>query len=127
MSLSNSRIAAVAAVADMDRARSFFEGILALTPADSGAEGSEVLYGCGDDTGLLVYASPEHAGKGTATTAAWEVEDFDAEVAALKERGISFEKYPGFGQDDDGVLAMANARVVWFTDPDGNTFAVSGP
>lgn len=126
MSLSESKVAAVAAVSDMDRARSFYEGKLGLEPADSGADGTEVLYACGDGTGLLVYPSPDHAGKGSATIAAWEVDDFDAEIDALKGRGIAFEIYPGFGQDEDGVMKMDDARVVWFTDPDGNTFAVSG-
>ncbi|MBN8866890.1 MAG: VOC family protein [Solirubrobacterales bacterium] len=127
MSLSESKIAAVAAVGDMDRAKRFYEESLGLDPADSGAEGTEVLYACGDGTGLLVYPSPEHAGKATATIAAWEVEDFDAETSSLKEHGISFEKYDGFDQDDDGVMKMGDMRVVWFTDPDGNTFALSGP
>ena len=126
MSLSESKVAAVAAVSDMDRARRFYEETLGLDPAESGADGTEVLYGCGDGTGLLVYPSPDHAGKGSATIAAWEVDDFDSEVAALKEGGVSFEIYPGFGQDEDGVMKMEDARVVWFTDPDGNTFAISG-
>lgn len=127
MSLSESKIAAVAAVNDMVRARSFYEETLGLEPADSGADGTEVLYGCGDGTGLLVYPSPDHAGKGTATIAAWEVDDFDAEVDALRGHGVTFEVYAGFGQDEDGVMRMDDARVVWFKDPDGNTFAVSGP
>lgn len=126
MGLSNSKIAAVAAVTDMDRAKEFFEETLALEPMGGGAEGIEVMYACGDGTGLLVYPSPDHAGKGTATVAAWEVDDFDAETSALKERGISFEIYPGFDQDENGILDMGGARVVWFKDPDGNTFAVSG-
>jgi catechol 2,3-dioxygenase-like lactoylglutathione lyase family enzyme len=110
----------------MGRARQFFEETLGLSPAETGADGTEVLYGCGDGTGLLVYPSPDHAGKGTATIAAWEVDDFDAELAALKEKGVSFEIYAGFDQDEDGVMRMDGARVAWFTDPDGNTFAMSG-
>ena len=110
----------------MDQARRFYEETLGLDPADTGADGTEVLYGCGDGTGLLVYPSPEHAGKGSATIAAWEVSDFDSEVDALRGRGVSFEIYPGFDQDENGVMRMDGARVVWFTDPDGNTFAISG-
>ena len=126
MSLSESKIAAVAAVSDVERARRFYEEKLGLEPVDSGADGTEVLYGCGDGTGLLVYPSPDHAGKGSATIAAWEVDDFDCEVDELIGRGVSFEIYAGFDQDENGVMKMDDARVIWFTDPDGNTFAISG-
>jgi len=125
MSLSDCRIAAVAAVSDLDRARGFFEESLGLSQIDSGAGGDEIVFGCGEGTGLMVYASPEHAGKGTATLACWAVQDLDSEMESLRAKGVEFEIYDGFGQDDDGVLRMDGGRVAWFTDPDGNTFAVA--
>ncbi|MCB0862205.1 MAG: VOC family protein [Solirubrobacterales bacterium] len=126
MSLSECRVAAVAAVSDLEQARSFFEGSLGLSAVDSGAGGHEIVYGCGSETGLMVYPSPENAGKGTATVACWAVQDLDAEMATLKAKGIEFEIYEGFGQDENGVLDMGEGRVAWFTDPDGNTFALAG-
>lgn len=125
MSLSECRVAAVAAVSDLDRARSFFEGSLGLSAVDSGAGGHEVVYQCGNDTGLMVYPSPENAGSGKATIACWEVEDLGSEMETLKSKGIEFEIYEGFGQDENGILDMGEGRVAWFTDPDGNTFALA--
>ena len=48
MSLSECRIAAVAAVSDLDRSRPF-EGTLGLSAVDSGAGGDEVVYSCGEE------------------------------------------------------------------------------
>ncbi len=125
MSLSECRIAAVAAVSDLDRARAFFEGTLGLSAVDSGAGGDEVVYSCGGGTGLMVYPSPENAGKGTATLGCWAVDDLDSEMATLRDRGIEFERYEGFDQDENGIFDMGGGRVAWFTDPDGNTFALA--
>ena len=33
----------------------------------------------------------------------------------LKDRGIEFERYEGFDQDENGILDMGNGRVAWFT------------
>ncbi|HMU26923.1 MAG TPA: VOC family protein [Solirubrobacterales bacterium] len=125
MSLSECRIAAVAAVSDLDRSRAFFEGTLGLSAVDSGAGGDEVVYSCGEGTGLMVYPSPENAGKGTATLGCWAVDDLESEMKILKDRGIEFERYEGFDQDENGILDMGDGRVAWFTDPDGNIFAVA--
>ena len=126
MSLSECRIAAVAAVSDLDRARSFFEDSLGLSTMDSGAAGEEIIYECGQGTGLMVYPSPDNAGTGSATLGCWEVQDLDSEMEALKAKGVEFERYEGFDQDENGVMDMGDGRVAWFTDPDGNIFAIAG-
>lgn len=125
MSLGDCRIAAVAAVSDLDRSRSFFEGSLGLAATDSGAGGEEIVYACGEGTGLMIYPSPANAGTGTATVACWEVQDLDSEMEKLKAKGIEFEIYEGLGQDENGILDMGDGRVAWFTDPDGNIFAIA--
>src|SRR6478672_3759231 len=51
---------------------------------------------------------------------------FDAEVAALRDNGVTFQTFdaPGISWDD-GVAAMGgDARGVWFADPDGNILNV---
>lgn len=125
MSLSECRIAAVAAVSDLDRAKSFYEGSLGLSAVDSGSAGDEVVYQCGGGTGLMVYPSPTNAGGGTATVACWEVSDLGAEMESLRSKGIEFEIYEGLGQDENGVMDMGEGQVAWFTDPDGNIFAIA--
>ena len=125
MSLSECRIAAVAAVSDLDRSREFYERTLGLSEMDSGADGGEVVFGCGEGTGLMIYPSPEHAGKGSATLGCWAVKDLESEMETLRGRGVEFERYDGFDQDENGVMDMGDGRVAWFTDPDGNTFALA--
>lgn len=127
MSLSKSRIAAVAAVSDLDRAREFYEGALGLRDTgETDGPDDQRMYGCGEHTGLLVYQSPEHAGHSTATLGAWRVDDLDAEMVALRARGVEFERYdePGLHTDANGVVEMDGAHVCWVKDPDGNTFAI---
>lgn len=128
MSLSTCRISAVAAVSDMDRARQFYEGSLGLRQADDDTDDSDGqrLYACGEQTTLLVYLSPEHAGHSSATLGAWQTDDLESEMAALKIGGVQFEQYdqPGFHSDERGIVDMDGFRAAWFKDPDGNTFAV---
>ena len=117
--LGGSPITAVVAVADLDRGREFYGGTLGLREADEGDPGG-LLYECGGGTRLLVYQSG-FAGTNQATAAAWQVGDLDAEMSALRSKGISFERYdlPGVERDGD-VHRIGELRAAWFKDPDGN-------
>jgi catechol 2,3-dioxygenase-like lactoylglutathione lyase family enzyme len=109
----------------MGQARDFYEQKLGLEPrADASDE--QVHYECGGDTGILIYVSPTNAGTGTATVAAWDVDDLRQEMERLVSAGVEFERYdqPGFATDESGVLDMDGELVAWFKDPDGNTFAI---
>ena len=104
--------------ADMARARGFYERTLGLTPQREGMGG--VSYACGDGT-VFVYES-QYAGTNKATAVTWSVGDaLDRMVAALKSKGVRFERYemPGATMDGD-VHVFGDVRVVWFKDPDGN-------
>lgn len=83
------------AVADLDRARAFYEGVLHLAPQGDAPDG--VLYGAGGGT-FLVYPS-SFAGTNKATALSFRVppEAFDAEVAALCADGVTFLtfEFPG--------------------------------
>ena len=105
--LSQHTVGPVMAVADLDRARGFYEGTLGLTPTTTNEH--LCTYPCGA-TVLGVYRSPDHVGN-TATSAAWAVPDAGAARAALEERGVVFEDYSD----------PANA---FFRDPDGNVFVL---
>ena len=110
---------AILAVADLDRARAFYEGMLGLEPAEDGAEQGVVAYRTGA-TRLVVYAS-EHAGTNRANAVVWGVgDDIDAIVAALEAKGAAFEHYPGIGLLEGHVHHQGAARLVWLKDPDGN-------
>ena len=47
-------------------------------------------------------------------------------VDELGSNGVTFERYdnPVVKADDKGIHELDDGRVAWFTDPDGNTFAI---
>ena len=113
----------VLAVSDLGRARAFYEGTLGLSPTTEVAEG--VMYRAGG-VDLLVYPS-SYAGtnKATAVSFAVPAEAFDAEIAELRSRGVTFETYDMEGVTwTDGVAVMEGMKSAWFTDPDGNILNV---
>jgi hypothetical protein len=60
------------------------------------------------------------------TILGWTVADIDAAMSALKNKGVTFERYEGMGQDARGVWnAPSGAKVAWFKDPDGNVLSVT--
>ena len=61
------------------------------------------------------------------TVLGWEVPDIAGAVTALREKGVSFSIYDGFGQDALGVWTApgSGSKVAWFTDPDGNVLSLA--
>lgn len=55
------------------------------------------------------------------------VPDVEATVKALRENGVTFNRYPAYKQDELGILNLpgGNTRVAWFKDPDGNVLSVT--
>ena len=116
--LTNSPVVAVVAVRDLESARTFYEGTLELAPGDE--EPGGVLYTCAGGSQLLVYQST-FAGTNEATSASWQVDDLDVEIADLTEKGIAFEHYDIPGAERDGAVhVIGGLRAAWFKDPDGN-------
>ena len=111
---------AIVAVSDLDRARRFYADTLGLEPAPD-ADQEEVLTFRTGPTRLTVYKS-EFAGTNKANAVVWAVgDDFDAIVAELKERGVTFEEYPELGMEiTNGVHRAGDFKGVWLKDPDGN-------
>jgi predicted enzyme related to lactoylglutathione lyase len=107
---------------DISRARRFYEGILALKPKQEFAGG--VIYECGGNE-VFMYPTT-NAGTSKASQAFWEVDDVEAEVSELKERGVRFEEYDMPGPPmKDGVFTGGGAKTAWFKDSEGNILAVS--
>jgi hypothetical protein len=56
----------------------------------------------------------------------WIVDNIEAEIDALVQKGVAFERYGWFEQDERGVwTAPGGARVAWFKDMDGNTLSLT--
>jgi len=60
------------------------------------------------------------------TILGFEVADIQQELAALRAKGISCERYPGMQQDEMGIWrSPSGARVAWFKDVDGNVLSLT--
>jgi catechol 2,3-dioxygenase-like lactoylglutathione lyase family enzyme len=61
------------------------------------------------------------------TALGWVVTDIVGAVRELKKKGVAFQIYSGFGQDEHGVWTSPDksARVAWFLDPDGNILSLT--
>lgn len=111
------------AVKDMDAAREFYEGTLGLRVEVLDEQfGVSVLHLAGDYD-VFVYLSAEMTPP-SYTILNFEVDDVDAAVAALGERGVRFERYPDFEHDEKGIVRGPGPHIAWFTDPSGNTLSV---
>jgi predicted enzyme related to lactoylglutathione lyase len=100
------------AVTDVERARKFYQEILELKP--SAGEGEWVEYEVGGTT-IGVGCHPAWKPSRDGTSVAFEVDDFDATIAKLKERGVQFE------------MDTIETPVCWMTilrDPDGNRLLI---
>ena len=107
---------------DLERSRSFYEGVLGFMPSDVSPGG--VTYESADGTTFLVFPSAGRAA-GTHTQMGFTVPDIEAEVRELKERGVNFETYDMAGFDPViSIASFPGLRTAWFKDPDGNLLGI---
>jgi len=102
------------AVSDKDRARKFSQQVLELKPSSTQMDSGWVEYDLGPVT-IGVGCHPAWKPSRDGTTVAFEVDDIDATVAKLKERGVTFD------------IEKTETPVCWmaqFRDPDGNKLVV---
>lgn len=113
---------ATLAVKDIATAKRFYGETLGLEVESSGQD--QVLTFKSGRSKLLVYQS-QFAGTNQATGCNWAVDDVDGEVAALKSKGVTFERYeiPGVKHEGD-VHVFGDFRTAWFKDPDGNILSL---
>lgn len=114
---------------DLDRARAFYRDKLGLEPAEERPGGVRYVLG---DTEFALFASAG-ASTGTFTQLAIYVDDLEATVAVLRERGVVFESYdlPGL-QTHDGIAEVednypskgSGERAAWLKDSEGNLLAL---
>jgi len=120
--LGSNDIIAFVPTTDFVKARAFYEGVLGLRFVHE------------DGFALVLNANGVHVrvvkvkelAPAQYTVLGWEVEDIEKIARALRERGVHFEIYGFFKQDELGIwTAPGGAKVAWFKDPDGNVLSVS--
>jgi catechol 2,3-dioxygenase-like lactoylglutathione lyase family enzyme len=60
------------------------------------------------------------------TILGWEVKGIAKAVETLQQKGVHFERFGFFEQDEWGIwTAPPGGKVAWFKDPDGNILGIS--
>ena len=108
------------AVDDVQKARDFYEGTLGLKTSEE--HGMLTLHIAGDRA-TLVYPKPDHS-PANYTILNFPVDDIDKAVDELSARGVRFERYDGFEQDEKGISRDQGPYIAWFKDPAGNVLSV---
>jgi catechol 2,3-dioxygenase-like lactoylglutathione lyase family enzyme len=109
------------AAPDLDAVKRFYGETLGLNVSEP-AEGVLTLHLAGGrDT--LIYHKPDFE-PATYTILNFPVDDVERAVDELTARGVGFEHYDGFDQDEKGIMRGAGPDIAWFRDPAGNILSV---
>jgi catechol 2,3-dioxygenase-like lactoylglutathione lyase family enzyme len=109
------------AVDDLERARGFYADTLGIDVSEADHLLTLKLAG-GRDT--LIYLKPDFT-PATYTILNFVVDNVEETVDELASRGVRFERYDGFDQDEKGISrAEGGPYIAWFQDPAGNILSV---
>ncbi len=112
-------------VTDLKKTQAFYSQILGLQVQDNHGMGLEIKLP--DGASVFVYQKDNHQ-PATFTILNFVVDDIDTAVDELLKKGVIFEKYEGFGQDEKGIARGISQNrgpdIAWFKDPSGNILSV---
>ena len=113
------------AVDDLEKAQEFYGGTLGLK-ASVLEQGTLLQLDLAGDRPTLIYIKPDFR-PATYTILNFPVEDVEKTVDELSAKGVTFERYDGFDQDEKGIdRSGPGGGIAWFTDPAGNILSVHG-
>lgn len=111
------------AVDDLAAAREFYGETLGLETSEP-MEDVLLSLDHPDGHSTMLYVKPDFQ-PATYTVLNFPVDDIEATVDGLAARGVEFERYEGFDQDEKGISrSPAGPLIAWFKDPAGNVLAV---
>jgi predicted enzyme related to lactoylglutathione lyase len=121
--LTNSPLFAGIAVDDISRAKQFYGETLGVFSVTQQSDHLLDLNGV-NGYRVLLYARPGHVPPAH-TVLNFPVDDIEATVDALTERGVEFERYDeGPIKTDARGIATPGPRQAWFKDPAGNILSI---
>jgi catechol 2,3-dioxygenase-like lactoylglutathione lyase family enzyme len=115
------------AVSDLEKTKQFYGETLGLDikELDVGAPQPLLELQAGDRA-ILIYEKPD-LDAANYTVLNFPVDDVEGTVDELASKGVTFERYDGFEQDEKGIDRSGPAGgIAWFKDPSGNILAVHG-
>ena len=120
--LGSTNIVAFVPIKDSGKARAFYEGVLGLRFVKD--DGFALVL---EANGIMVRAAKmKEFTPAQFTILGWQVSDIEQVVRGLAARGVHFEIFGFFKQDELGIwTAPTGDKVAWFKDPDGNILSVS--
>lgn len=120
--LGSTNIIAFVPTKDPEQARKFYEQTLGLRFVSD--DGFALVF---DANGVMVrVVRVQEFTPAPYTVLGWNVKVIEGVVRSLSQKGVQFERYGFFKQDDLGIwTAPGGDKVAWFKDPDGNTLSVS--
>jgi catechol 2,3-dioxygenase-like lactoylglutathione lyase family enzyme len=121
--LSNSKAYSGFAVDDLEKALEFYGETLGLRTSVLDEEHGLMTLHLAGDRDTLVYQKPDHT-PATYTILNFPVDDVEAAVDELATRGVRFERYDAFEQDEKGIARGEGPTIAWFKDPAGNVLSV---
>jgi catechol 2,3-dioxygenase-like lactoylglutathione lyase family enzyme len=112
------------AVNDLQKARQFYGETLGLNTSDIDEENGLLTLHLAGDRDTLIYLKPDFT-PATYTILNFPVADVEKAVDELSARGVRFERYDGFDQDEKGIArGDEGPPIAWFRDPAGNILSV---
>lgn len=112
------------AVDDLKKAREFYAETLGLNVSMLDEETGLMVLHLAGDRDTFIYEKPDHT-PATYTILNFPVDDIDGAVDELAARGVPFERYEGFEQDEKGIArGPQGPDIAWFRDPAGNVLSV---
>ena len=116
--LENSKAFSGFSVDDIAQAKQFYGETLGLEVTEE--NGMLTLHLAGDRN-TLIYPKTDHVAA-TYTILNFPVDDIDATVEELGQRGVAFAALPG--GDAKGIMRHGGPLIAWFKDPAGNWLSV---
>jgi catechol 2,3-dioxygenase-like lactoylglutathione lyase family enzyme len=110
------------AVDDAERARQFYGETLGVDTEVADAEQGFLTLHLGGDRDTVIYQKDDFV-PATYTILNFPVPHIEAAVDELIKRGVRFEHYDGFEQDERGIN-RDGPLIAWFKDPAGNVLSV---
>ena len=120
--LGSAEIIGFVPVADCDKARAFYEGVLGLRFVKD--DGFAVVMSANGI--MLRLVKVQAVTPAQHTILGWRVEGIEGVIQQLQGKRVQFVRYGFFKQDELGIWTAPNGdKIAWFKDPDGNTLSLS--
>ena len=120
--LKNSPFFAGFAVDDTEKAKEFYGQTLGVFHVEE-LDGGLLAIQAANGYSILAYPKPGHV-PAAHTILNFPVDDIDRAVDELAARGVRFERYDAFEQDEKGINRGGGPLIAWFKDPAGNVLSV---